>query len=100
MMLLQKPTTPAAKKAKRSSTADASLDDDSWICPICSVAYQEDVEMIACDKCDRWFHWFVSWSHRNLCFMSKSSELNHRIPTRTSRTLLGYGMGSFNYQSH
>uniref|UniRef100_A0A914EBP8 PHD-type domain-containing protein n=1 Tax=Acrobeloides nanus TaxID=290746 RepID=A0A914EBP8_9BILA len=32
-------------------------DDKVWICPVCSVAYVEGADMVACDGCDNWFHW-------------------------------------------
>lgn len=33
-------------------------EEDIWICPVCSVAYVENgPAMVACDQCDRWFHW-------------------------------------------
>ncbi|KAL3083335.1 hypothetical protein niasHS_011137 [Heterodera schachtii] len=32
-------------------------EEDIWICPTCSVAYVEGQEMVACDDCDRWYHW-------------------------------------------
>uniref|UniRef100_A0A915HGM2 PHD-type domain-containing protein n=1 Tax=Romanomermis culicivorax TaxID=13658 RepID=A0A915HGM2_ROMCU len=28
-----------------------------WYCPVCQVPYEDGVDMIACDKCDNWFHW-------------------------------------------
>ena len=27
-----------------------------WICPICQVKHQDEVDWIACDLCDTWFH--------------------------------------------
>ena len=33
-------------------------DDKVWICPVCSVAYVEGADMVACDGCDNWFHWY------------------------------------------
>uniref|UniRef100_A0A0N4ZU24 PHD-type domain-containing protein n=1 Tax=Parastrongyloides trichosuri TaxID=131310 RepID=A0A0N4ZU24_PARTI len=27
-----------------------------WICPKCHVAYNEDAEMVGCDKCESWYH--------------------------------------------
>lgn len=32
-------------------------DDKVWICPVCSVAYAEGADMVACDGCEEWFHW-------------------------------------------
>lgn len=33
---------------------------DVWICPVCSVAYVDGAcDMVCCDHCDNWFHWYV-----------------------------------------
>nr|CAD2186665.1 unnamed protein product [Meloidogyne enterolobii] len=50
------------KEVVQSSPTVINLEDDQeedvWICPVCSVAYVENgPDMVACDTCDRWFHW-------------------------------------------
>lgn len=36
----------------------AQVDEEKvWYCPICRIPYEEGADMIACDKCDDWFHW-------------------------------------------
>ncbi|KAI3422488.1 transcription initiation factor TFIID subunit 3 [Globodera pallida] len=37
--------------------ANEEEEEPIWICPTCSVAYVEGQEMVACDDCDRWYHW-------------------------------------------
>ncbi|CAK5073122.1 unnamed protein product [Meloidogyne enterolobii] len=50
------------KEVVQPSPAVINLEEDQeedvWICPVCSVAYVENgPDMVACDTCDRWFHW-------------------------------------------
>uniref|UniRef100_A0A914N0C4 PHD-type domain-containing protein n=1 Tax=Meloidogyne incognita TaxID=6306 RepID=A0A914N0C4_MELIC len=50
------------KEVVQPSPTVINLEDDQeedvWICPVCSVAYVENgPDMVACDTCDRWFHW-------------------------------------------
>ncbi|KAI6188083.1 hypothetical protein M3Y98_00315300 [Aphelenchoides besseyi] len=34
------------------------MDEDVWVCPICSVAYVDGAaDMVGCDLCDKWYHW-------------------------------------------
>lgn len=46
-----------ATSSRQEGEGDADGDGKVWYCPVCQVPYQDGVDMIACDKCDNWFHW-------------------------------------------
>lgn len=60
--VIKKETKVEVKEVIQPSPTVINLEDDQeedvWICPVCSVAYVENgPDMVACDTCDRWFHW-------------------------------------------
>lgn len=57
----QKPEEPKKAPApiRRLISSDTEEEDEEvlYICPVCSVAYNQAANMVSCDKCEEWFHW-------------------------------------------
>lgn len=51
-----------------------------WICPICSVAYVDGAaDMVGCDGCDRWFHWYVLKNFIYICLKKEKNLFLNEI---------------------
>lgn len=52
------PDTPVSGVSTSTNVKSSGeeTEETAWICPACSVAYADGVDMIACDNCDVWYH--------------------------------------------